>query len=266
MDVLKRFAERLRSDSHPNMGQAATLNKGWRISKGSILSYLAADDVLAPQAVSTSVGVLLQHPDIVMTYGDFDLIDPTSRFIRRVRAPEYDYRSLAVDLVCAPGPGVFLRRAAFEAAGPWNMHLRQIPDFEYWLRLGLQGPFRHIPTVLASYRVHEESPSFAPVSGERSEEPVEALSMFYASAALPAEIAAERSHALSNAHVLTARLHLRAGRVAAASSHVRSALGLWPANFLRWRTLRLLSNALVNRVGHKIFWQLNRLRASASRR
>ncbi|MCC6611319.1 MAG: glycosyltransferase [Burkholderiales bacterium] len=264
-EVLQRFAGRFRFESHPNIGQAATLNKGWRMAKGSILSYLAADDKLVRTAVSTSVSALLEHPDVVMTYGDFDLIDPQSRFIRRVRTPAHDYRRLAVDLVCAPGPGVFFRRTAFEAAGPWNEKLCQIPDFEYWLRLGLQGPFHHIPEVLASYRVHDDSPSFAPVSAARAEEPVTAISAFFASAKLPETIAIRRNHAISNAHVLSARLHLRAARFGVGIGHLYDAFRIWPANLLRWRTIRLLLNTAVNRVGHKLFWRLNRLRVAADR-
>ena len=264
-DVLRRYAGRFRFESHPNIGQAATLNQGWRMAKGSILSYLAADDVLAPNAVSRSVGLLAARPELVMTYCDFALIDPRSRPIRRVRAPDYDYRALAVDLVCAPGPGVLFRRAAFEAAGEWNDALRQIPDFEYWLRLGLRGPFQRIPEVLASYRVHDESQSFARVPAERADEIVSVISGFYGSNALPPALVAERPRALSNAHVLSARLHLRAGRLGAGLAHLRDAFRLWPRNLLRPRTLRLLANALLNRFGHKLFWQFNRLRTPAGR-
>lgn len=266
LDILQHFAGRLYFESHPNIGQAATLNKGWHMAKGGILSYLAADDKLAPNAVSTSVRALIAHSEFVMVYGDFDLIDPSSRFIRTVRAPEYHYRKLAVDLVCLPGPGAFFRRSAFEAAGPWNVSLRQIPDFEYWLRLGLQGPFLHVPEVLASYRVHDDSASFAPVSSARAEEPAAAISAFFASTSLPASIAIDRLHAVSNAHILSARLHLRAARFGAGLRHLREAFRLWPANFLRWRTVRLLLNAIANRVGHKLFWRLNRLRIATNRR
>ncbi len=148
----------------------------------------------------------------------------------------------------------------------WNGALRQIPDFEYWLRLGLQGPFLRIPEVLARYRVHDESPSFAPVSAARAEEPVAVITAFYASTAIPPALAREKPRAISNAHVLSARLHLRAGRFSAGLGHLREAFRLWPGNFLRVRTVRLILNALVNRAGHRIFWRLNRLRASASKR
>ena len=265
-EVLQRYAGRLQSERQPNMGQAETLNKGWHLAAGSILSYLAADDVLEPHAVRVSVAVLQQRPDVVMTYGDFQLIDPDSRPIRRVRAPDFDLRAQAVDLICAPGPGVFIRRSASEAAGGWNGALRQIPDFDYWLRLGLQGPFLRIPEALARYRVHDESPSFAPVSAARAEEPVAVIAAFYSSAAIPSALALEQPRATSNAHVLSARLHLRAGRFSAGLGHLREAFLHYPGNFLRLRTLRLILNALVNRAGHRIFWRLNRLRASAAKR
>jgi glycosyltransferase involved in cell wall biosynthesis len=264
-DVLQRYAGRLHTESHPNMGQAETLNKGWRMARGSILSYLAADDALERGAVRIAVGSLLEHPEVVLTYGDFALIDPSSRLIRQVRTPEYDLRAQAVDLICAPGPGVFLRRCAAEATGDWNGALRQIPDFEYWLRLGLQGSFLRIPEVLARYRVHDASPSFAPVAEARAEEPVKVVAAFYASATLPVALVTEKSRAISNAHVLSARLHLRAGRVNMGLRHLRQAFRLWPKNLLRLRTFRLILNALINRAGHGIFWRLNRLRAFAEK-
>ena len=142
------------------------------MSKGEVLSYLAADDFLLPGAVRTAVEKLRDRPEIVLTYSDFNIVDPKSRVLRRVRAPDFSYRDLAVTIVCQPGPGVFFRRDAFERVGPWNELLRQIPDYEYWLRLGLEGAFVRIPEVLAAYRVHDRSQSFAPVSPGRAEEEI----------------------------------------------------------------------------------------------
>jgi hypothetical protein len=36
------------------MGQARTLNKGWKIARGEILGKLSADDTLLPQASQRS--------------------------------------------------------------------------------------------------------------------------------------------------------------------------------------------------------------------
>jgi glycosyltransferase involved in cell wall biosynthesis len=265
-EILRNFGDRCHTESHANIGQAATLNKGWGMACGEILSYLSADDRLDARAVSLSIAALAARPEAVMAYGDFELIDPSSRFIRSVQTMEYDYRKMAVDLFCLPGPGVFFRRSAWAAAGPWDGTLRQIPDFEYWLRLGLQGPFVRVPQVLASYRVHDESQSFLRVSEARAEEPLAVMQRFYERAQLPPELASSRDRAISNSHILSARLHLRAGRWRMGLGHLQGALRLWPGNALRLRTHRLLLNAVVNRVGHKVFWEINRLRRGPIRR
>ena len=257
---LGQYAGRFYIERHANMGQAGTINKGWALARGEILSYLGADDCLLPHAVSLSVSQLRAHEDAVMTYGDFNLIDPASKMIRRVSTPEFSYFELVVRLVCAPGPGVFLRRDAVERAGGWDTRLQQIPDFEYWMRLGLQGRFLRIPEVLANYRTHERSPSFGPVDYARAEEPIRVVGEYYRRQDPPAQIRAGRKRALSNAHVLSARLHLRAGRFARAVVLLWRALRLYPGNCFDVRTWRLILNGLTNQSVHRVVWALNRLR------
>ena len=104
--VLAAYSGRFHSESHSNRGQAATLNKGWGMSRGEVLSYLAADDFLLPGAVRTSVEKLRERPEIVLTYCDFNIVDQTSRVLRQVRPPDFSYRDLAVTIICQPGPGV----------------------------------------------------------------------------------------------------------------------------------------------------------------
>lgn len=254
--VLDRYRERVRWERHDNIGQAQTVNKGWAMSSGTILSYLAADDYLLPGAVRRSVETLLADPEAVLSYCDYHLVDPQSLFIRRVTTPEYSYRDMAVRVICAPGPGIFMQRAAFERAGNWNPALRQIPDFEYWLRLGLEGEFRRIPEALAAYRVHDLSQSFAPVSFERAEETLNVISDLLSSPRLPQEILRSKNEALSCARIVTARFHLRSGRYRDALRHLRKASALYPRNWLRGRNWRLLFNGLFNRIGHRVVWLL----------
>ena len=49
--ILESYHSRFYWESHKNMGQANTLNKGWRMSKDDLLGYLSADDVLFSQAI-----------------------------------------------------------------------------------------------------------------------------------------------------------------------------------------------------------------------
>jgi glycosyltransferase involved in cell wall biosynthesis len=78
--VLESYGNQFYWETQKNMGQANTLNKGWRMAKGDILAYLSADDVLLPQATSDSVKCLLANPRSVLCYGDFELIDSQELF------------------------------------------------------------------------------------------------------------------------------------------------------------------------------------------
>ena len=73
--VLEGYSSQFHWETHTNRGQAATLNKGWEMSHGEILSYLSADDRLLPHAVSEAVTVLSARSELVMTYCDFHLIN-----------------------------------------------------------------------------------------------------------------------------------------------------------------------------------------------
>jgi len=184
-EVLEKYTGRFYWETQENMGEANTLNKGWRMSRGEILSRLSADDVMLQGAVSTSVKHLLANPDAVLTYCDYDLIDSSSRKVRRVNAPEFDYREMVAKFICPPGPGAFFLADAFRAAGPWDSSLKLSPDYECWLRLGLQGKFLRIPEVLAAFRVHDESQSFAATDEEKSEEYVRVISNYYETQPVP---------------------------------------------------------------------------------
>ena len=258
-EVLQRYGDAFRWETHANMGQASTLNKGWAMAKGEVLSYLSADDVLQPDAVSSIVPLL--WGDVVMAYCDFNLIDPASRIIRRVEAPNFNYVAMLRDFVCQPGPGAFMTRAAYEQVGGWNSTLRQLPDLEYWLRLGLVGRFVRVPEVLAGFRVHEESQTFSAASVDKVEEPLRVVRSIFEDPRFPQQLMGLKGHALCNAWLLAAQLHLRAGRVALGLHALKQSIFSFPQNVLSVRFFRVIANAIANKFFHRF---LRRLRSGAS--
>ena len=260
--VLGRYQGRLRWASHPNMGQARTLNEGWRLAGGTLLGYLSADDVLHPGAVGALVDALRAHPDASLAYGDYQLVDAAGRVVQRVAAPAYSYRDLVVRAICQPGPGVLFRRGALEAAGGWDGAYRLVPDYEFYLRLSLQGRFVRVPAMLASLRVHAASQSFARADRQASDEQVRALRAYFRDQPVPPPIAAARAEALANAHVVAAASHLRSGRQATAAARLLTAVRLHPGVLLRGRSYRLLGHGLGNRARHALRTRLARRRAA----
>ena len=254
-EVLEKYTGRFYWETQENMGQADTLNKGWQRSKGEILGRLSADDVLLPDAVSTSVRHFLANPAAVLTYCGYYLIDPSSSVIRRVNAPEFDYKEMVRQLVCPPGPGAFFLRDAYEATGEWNASLRQVLDLDYWLRLGLQGKFLRIPEALACFRIHEESQTFAPADEEKAEEWVRVVSNYYETQPVPSDVQAAKDEALSNGHILAARFHIRSKRYLLGLKRLYEGLSLYPRN-LSIRTARIIAHGFLNHVRHRIMQRM----------
>lgn len=251
-DLLASYGDRFWWDTQPNAGQTATLNRGWRRASGDLLAYLNADDVLAPGAVAAAVAALGAQPDAVMSYCDFAIIDIASRETAR-----HEMRA-GVDLAWllrtgfAPfGPGSFVRRTAAEAVAGWDPSLRRVPDFDFSLRLARVGRFVHVPRVLASFRVHEASISFAAPPARLTEEAVHVIERFYATHDLPADILALRGKALAMAHVSAAQGHLRARRWGDAARCLRRAVRFHPPTLWSPFSYRLAVSGLVGQAIHR---------------
>lgn len=206
-DVLKKYDGRIRHERQENMGQANTLNRGWSMASGSLIGYLSSDDLLEPNAFTKLVKALTARPDASVVYCDFTLIDAQGRRFRTVNTEEFDEVRLCVDLVCQPGPGALFRREVFDRTGGWAGHLRQVPDFEFWLRASKFGPFVRVPEVLAHYRVHDGSASFRPTTVERSMEIVKVMAEYWG---LQTGQNVDRS--LAMAHLVAAKNHAQSGR------------------------------------------------------
>lgn len=234
-DVLARYTGRVYWERQANMGQSRTLNKAWARARGEYLGYLSSDDLLLPDAISALVEALRAHPQALVAYGDFDLIDGDGRRTGAVRTPDYDHRRMVEELICPPGPGALFRRSVFEQIGGWNEHLRKIPDFEFWLRAGRIGPFLRVPKVLAQYRVHEESTAIRPIPPELSMEIVETARAYWAG-----ERSASARASFASAHLGAAKSHAQSGRVRAALGQFRRSISYRPKNLVSrsaWRKL-----------------------------
>lgn len=242
--ILSSYGERFHWESHTNRGQSATLNKGWAMANGEIISYLSADDALVPEAVEVAVALLNQQPEVVMAYGDYLLIDKQGRPLQKVSAPEFNYKKMVAEIEVQPGPGVFFRKEVFDRIGGWDQTLRQIPDFEYWLRLGLCGDFVRIPKELALYRVHDDSQSFAIPTVEKAEECVRVMAAYFQNPDLPGEIVSVERQSMAMAYLIAARFHLRAGRYRETWQHIWQTHKICSTALYSTRALRLLGNGI----------------------
>lgn len=256
IEVLKNTKGNFKWFSQQNLGQSLTLTKGWKLARGEILGYLSADDILLSNAVEISISALNNNPSSVSSYCDFELIDMNDRKIRSIILPEFNYEAMLCEVSCPIGPGAFFRKEAYLRAGSWNNSYHQMPDYDFWLRIGLCGNIIHIPKILAGYRVHEGSQSFSPASAERADEPAIIITNFLKNPLAANLKKAIHNKSLANANLVSAQLHLRSGRFMTAYSFIKQAFYFSKVTVISLRTIRLLFNAFFNRAAHKLIWKI----------
>jgi len=203
-EVLKKYNGRLIWETHPNMGETLTVNKGVAMARGDIIVVVNSDDLLLPGAVGAAVEFMQAHPAIIVGYPDWDVIDEHSRFKCHVRVPEYDYVRMVKCHHCLVGPGAFIRKTAFEMAGLRDPDFRYVADFELWLRLGLFGQFARIPGTLAAWREHPSAASQSCKGPAMSEEHIRIMQKYYSRTDIPADVRRVRAEAFCRAHITAA--------------------------------------------------------------
>jgi glycosyltransferase involved in cell wall biosynthesis len=154
--IARAYGERIRYVRERDAGQADAVNRGFRMGAGSVLAFLNADDVYAPDAVTRGVTELGRRPDTSVVYGRAALIDDRGRQIGRYPVESFDPALLAERCFIAQ-PATFIRREAFDAVGGFDPRLHFAFDYDFWIRLSRSHRFAMIDAVLASARVHRGS-------------------------------------------------------------------------------------------------------------
>jgi glycosyltransferase involved in cell wall biosynthesis len=234
--ILERYKDRLVVIHQANLGQSATLNKGWKLASGKLIGYISSDDLLQPNAVSVLVQALMASEEAVLAYPNYEVINKVGTRIGTVTVEEFDFERHTVDLICTIGPGALFIREAFEKAGGWDFRFRQVPDIDFWFRLIKFGKFIKVDQILASSRLHEASATYRRMSFRRSVEIVVSVKKLWNGVDDPVR----RQKALGKAHLVSGRNNLQSGRVKVGLSFITSAALIEPSLLLTrsfWYTL-----------------------------
>jgi len=204
LEILEGYGDRITWISEPDEGHADAIGKGWKMSRGGILAWLNADDLLvAPDAVGKAVEFLRGNPDVDVVYGDFSGLSPDGTVTSDVIRPREWSLEYAVKY-CVPiimQPASFMRRSILERVGWLDMAFQNGKDHELWLRIGLEGTIRYAPIHLAYVRRDEGMTTNA----DMGEAKIRMTEKFFSRPELPEPFNTEpfRRRAMSNA-LLTA--------------------------------------------------------------
>lgn len=141
-------------------GMSDAINKGFDRAKGEWVMWLNADDRLKPGALA-AMWEHLQQIEADVVYGDWDFIEEHGTHLRTVKSPLWS-RFVHIHHHCFIGStSAFYRRSTVIGAGHrLREDFRYVMDGEFYARLDREGlSFKHIPVVVADFRLHGSNAS-----------------------------------------------------------------------------------------------------------
>lgn len=200
-DLVRSYGNRIAYYRQENVGEGASTNRGWRLSRGTYFAMVSSDDPMLPNWLEISIPFLDARPDVIVGYPDWTVIDEKSRPLQTITTCEYSFANMVAWFYTMPGPGSLIRRSALlDIENLRNPAYRFASDLESWLRLGLRGEFARIPFQLATWRRHATSITVSDRSLARAREMVGLAKSFFRRNDLPVDIRICRRSALSRAY------------------------------------------------------------------
>ncbi|MGO9775467.1 MAG: glycosyltransferase family 2 protein [Terracidiphilus sp.] len=158
---------RVRVVSHPNMGVAATLNRGFALAANEWVAVMHADDVMMPNRLERQLAFLDAHPELDVASSWIKHINSEGRIIARGESPLITHQAVQAlyqcnELVGFSHPAAILRKSAVLSAGGYRPQFRVNEDIDLWNRL-LEHGYKILvqPEFLLKYRIHSGSASIA---------------------------------------------------------------------------------------------------------
>ncbi len=245
-DIIRRHADRLAWwTSEKDSGQAEAINKGMQRARGEIVGWLNSDDIYLPGAVTAAARAFAAHPQAVMVYGDTRAIDAQGHTLNVLHYPQLTLEDLLCYQIIGQ-PAVFMRRAAYQAAGGLDPSYHFMLDHQLWIKFALQGEIVHINEEWAAARYHPQAKNRAQATGF-AREAYRLLEWAEAERALQPALRRLGSRPRAAAERVNARYLLDDGQAGAALQAWGRAFRLDPATALR--RLNLLGSALLELLG-----------------
>lgn len=238
LDICSEFSDLITVFSQPNAGQSEALNFGWGKAKGDYLSYLSADDILKKDAIQNLLCDAEKNSREVVVYPCYELIDSDGVKIKDYQILFENQKEMFEKFYCPIGPGAIFSRSLFEYFGGWKSGLRQIPDFEYWLRISSSAKFVCCRDICASFRVHDDSQTHTVSDFKKAEESI-GVARVLLEKGIDENINPKRF--LASAYIFSACLHIRSGRLLSGFQRLAEAALYSPVTFLSMYSVKRIA-------------------------
>jgi glycosyltransferase involved in cell wall biosynthesis len=203
-EILNKYCDRIRVINQENIGESASVTKGFELANADFVMVLSADDPLFTDQIFKDVFELFeQDENLVAVYPDWNLIDSEGKTLKVIHVSDYSDELLIGRFRTLPGPGVIIRKKAALKIGGRRSKWVYVGDYDFWLRLSRIGELRHRPQILAQWREHPNSTSVKRKNFAMASERIAVISDFIEEFQIKGKL---KKMALGNAYYMAARL------------------------------------------------------------
>ena len=255
LDAAAAQDARVRIIRRPNTGLVGALNDGLAAVRGTFVARMDGDDLCQPERFAVQLRFLEENASCVAVGSAVDLIDPTGRRLKTMRAP-LGHDAIVAELLAGNGtalvhPAVMFRGSALAAVSGYDQAFSGYgEDWDLFLRLSHQGRLANLPDILLRYRMHPQSYNLtrradqvrnylAAINRVRREKGLDEITTLSGSRPTPDAAAVHR---------LWAEWAIEGAEYRTARHHSWKALAHAPFNPASWRFLRYSSNLSATRV------------------
>jgi glycosyltransferase len=154
IDTYKKDISRILSEKDRGMYDA--INKGIELCTGDVIGILNADDFYIDNLVISNVVEQIQKEDVDSLYSDLYYVaaGDTNKVIRNWVSGKYNRQKFLYGWM-PPHPTFFVKRAAYEKYGKFNLDLKSAADYELMLRFLYKNNLStcYLPRPLVRMRV-----------------------------------------------------------------------------------------------------------------
>ena len=162
LEQLKAYEGRVRVLSKSNAGKSAALNFGLKHVTGDLVWIFDDDDLAAPNALETLVGLLQANPEADMAYGRHERFAVDGSGEVRLLGTGYwtncesdEFLTATLDDMFAHQQGMVVRKDLYDRVGAFDESLVRSQDYDMLIRLARVGTPVSTEEFVFQQRVHD---------------------------------------------------------------------------------------------------------------
>ncbi|MCX6164366.1 MAG: glycosyltransferase family 2 protein [Ignavibacteriae bacterium] len=152
VEILKSYSH-LKWISEQDKGAANAINKGVRIAKGDIITWINSDDYYEKNIFNDIARVFEENPEISFVYGNLIFVNETKKILHIDKTEEYVVENfIHKNADGLRQPCTFFRKSLFEKVGGLDESLKCVFDYDLFIKMLLITKPYYLNKNLAYYR------------------------------------------------------------------------------------------------------------------